>query len=127
DDSHLGGLGRSEIRNPFDMAQRLDDERSRPEWSDTMLHTPIRSFMDEAAGQVPSTVGEVAGDAAVKIDHSVRLADIARSPRSTFIRVAVLPRQYRQRCESANPARAPRGGAAGIGKPGCRARWDRHS
>jgi hypothetical protein len=38
----------------------------------------------------------------------------------TSVRVVAPPRQFRQRRAGATPARAPRGGAAGTGRPGCR-------
>ncbi len=39
--------------------------------------------------------------------------------------MAAPPRQFRQRCGCANLAHAPRDGAAGTGRPGCRPQLDR--
>jgi hypothetical protein len=62
--THFGSLVRSQICDPFGVAQRLDKERSHSKGSDAVLNSPMLGLMDRTAWEIAPPVGEVTCDAA---------------------------------------------------------------
>jgi hypothetical protein len=65
--THFGSLVRSQICDPFDVAQRLDEESSNSKGSDAVLNSPVLGLMDRPAWKNAPPVSEVTCDAAMQV------------------------------------------------------------
>jgi HAD superfamily hydrolase (TIGR01509 family) len=65
--AHLCRLFRSQISDPLDVPRGLDHEGADTQRPDAVLHTPAIAFIDQAAWEIPPSMGQVASDAALQI------------------------------------------------------------
>lgn len=78
----LLGFVRSQLRDPSHMPFGLDEQRADSQRSNAVLHPPAFAIVDHAAGEMPTTRGEVARKTALHV-VSHRDTSLARPPTGT--------------------------------------------
>lgn len=82
--SHLGRFVRSQVRDPYDVTQRLDQKGPNSKRSDAVLNAPMVALMDRTTWEIAASVRQVTSDAPAHVYHNARIADASGSPFLTW-------------------------------------------